>query len=659
MPLFPKTVSGLNKSQLLSAAATFDFDATGTTDALRLRLRAYVEANKAAIMANADHCPLFSKKDRDAWATAHRSVTLSDGGTTGTTEAHGHPSLGSPVDTLLPDKTSSPSVQRARLAEIQSEIQRHKLCIEALELEERELDSNLKLIIYPVLTLPSEIVSQIFLQCLPAHNRIRPSPRKAPLVLAQICRYWRQIALSTGRLWRSIDLVFKPAAGPGLLARSTRDDGVLVLLGTWLSRAKGFPVSLTLRSGKVPFVSEIVSVISAFSGQLHRLELALHPDSFRQLRNASPTFPILQVLAIDSHGGSTSETSPASTFGGSRSLREILILTSPHSLVPFGAYPFLTTLELRDATIPALLEALDRCPKLVHLKARLSQRRLPIPPDTTPTTACNLESLTISKEGLMIINPAEPVLTYLILPKLRRLELRHTPQFNVLASFAKRSPCVGLEHLALRIVRQEEARGMIPILCGSSSIVSFDLGVDVHIIHALYTLSTEDNLLPNLMDLTISTCKSDFDYGYLLTFLRQKRDLERRPVQLNSFHLKLYSCEDDRDRRAWLPSPITLLAFEGIMAEGLAVRKFNWKQLGNYFGEYVSGFMGQHKVRSLVTITSPPASRSSPWLRWRSFLMPSLKKYVHSPRCRRQQRLYGFQALQIAPKVAILAAGWL
>ncbi|KAJ7857815.1 hypothetical protein B0H14DRAFT_2578177 [Mycena olivaceomarginata] len=115
--------------------------------------RCSTEANKATIMANPDHCPLFSKKDRDAWATAHRSVTLSDGGTTGTTEAHGHPSLGLLVDTLLPDKTSSPSVQRARLAEIQSEIQRHKSCIEALELEERELDSNLKPIIYPVLTL--------------------------------------------------------------------------------------------------------------------------------------------------------------------------------------------------------------------------------------------------------------------------------------------------------------------------------------------------------------------------------------------------------------------------------------------------------------------------------------------------------------------------
>ncbi|KAJ7882175.1 hypothetical protein B0H14DRAFT_3857575 [Mycena olivaceomarginata] len=106
-------------------------------------------------MANPDHCPLFSKKDRDAWATAHRSVTLSDGGTAGTTEAHGHPSLGSLVDTLLPDKTSSPSVQRARLAEIQSEIQRHKSCIEVLELwnsscasEQTTNDSVLSVMIY-------------------------------------------------------------------------------------------------------------------------------------------------------------------------------------------------------------------------------------------------------------------------------------------------------------------------------------------------------------------------------------------------------------------------------------------------------------------------------------------------------------------------------
>ncbi|KAJ7194315.1 hypothetical protein GGX14DRAFT_378075, partial [Mycena pura] len=52
-------------------------------------------------------------------------------------------------------------------------------------------------------TLLSEILAHIFVYCLP-HGRIRPSPRTAPLVLGQICRRWRDVALSTGRLWSSL-----------------------------------------------------------------------------------------------------------------------------------------------------------------------------------------------------------------------------------------------------------------------------------------------------------------------------------------------------------------------------------------------------------------------------------------------------------------------
>ncbi|KAF8152014.1 hypothetical protein K438DRAFT_1433339, partial [Mycena galopus ATCC 62051] len=55
--------------------------------------------------------------------------------------------------------------------------------------------------VYPVLTLPNEVISMIFVHCLPAHGRVRPSPRRAPLLLAQICTLWREIALSTGQLW--------------------------------------------------------------------------------------------------------------------------------------------------------------------------------------------------------------------------------------------------------------------------------------------------------------------------------------------------------------------------------------------------------------------------------------------------------------------------
>ncbi|KAJ7101963.1 hypothetical protein C8R44DRAFT_641026, partial [Mycena epipterygia] len=95
----------------------------------------------------------------------------------------------------------STAEQRAALATIQSEIARHKTCIEWLEKEQNSLKANLALVVYPVLTLPAELTSQIFIDCLPAHGRIIPSPSAVPLVLAQICRQWRDVALSTWELW--------------------------------------------------------------------------------------------------------------------------------------------------------------------------------------------------------------------------------------------------------------------------------------------------------------------------------------------------------------------------------------------------------------------------------------------------------------------------
>ncbi|KAJ7660146.1 hypothetical protein DFH06DRAFT_914375, partial [Mycena polygramma] len=55
--------------------------------------------------------------------------------------------------------------------------------------------------VYPVLTLSPEITSQIFVACLPDHSRVRPSANTPPLVLPQICRQWREIALSLPELW--------------------------------------------------------------------------------------------------------------------------------------------------------------------------------------------------------------------------------------------------------------------------------------------------------------------------------------------------------------------------------------------------------------------------------------------------------------------------
>ncbi|KAJ6617909.1 hypothetical protein B0H10DRAFT_1796407, partial [Mycena sp. CBHHK59/15] len=54
---------------------------------------------------------------------------------------------------------------------------------------------------YPVLLLPFDIISQIFVYCLPQEADALPWRSEAPLLVASICRQWRDVALATHELW--------------------------------------------------------------------------------------------------------------------------------------------------------------------------------------------------------------------------------------------------------------------------------------------------------------------------------------------------------------------------------------------------------------------------------------------------------------------------
>ncbi|KAJ7101954.1 hypothetical protein C8R44DRAFT_746984 [Mycena epipterygia] len=82
----------------------------------------------------------------------------------------------------------STAEQRSALATIQSEIARHKTYLKRLEEEESALEASLALVVYPVLTLPAEITSWIFVNCLPTHGRVIPSPSTAPLLGFSVLR---------------------------------------------------------------------------------------------------------------------------------------------------------------------------------------------------------------------------------------------------------------------------------------------------------------------------------------------------------------------------------------------------------------------------------------------------------------------------------------
>ncbi|KAJ7081775.1 hypothetical protein B0H15DRAFT_735800, partial [Mycena belliarum] len=52
----------------------------------------------------------------------------------------------------------------------------------------------------PVLSLPVEIVSEVFIHCLPDNPFDRTIP-VAAIVLGHVCRQWRAIALAVPQLW--------------------------------------------------------------------------------------------------------------------------------------------------------------------------------------------------------------------------------------------------------------------------------------------------------------------------------------------------------------------------------------------------------------------------------------------------------------------------
>ncbi|KAJ7440051.1 hypothetical protein B0H11DRAFT_1656618, partial [Mycena galericulata] len=70
--------------------------------------------------------------------------------------------------------------------------------------EERErLQAHLDACIYPVLALPNEIVSEIFIHSLPPPEAQSSdsSAIQTLIALGQVCHKWRGISLSTPRLW--------------------------------------------------------------------------------------------------------------------------------------------------------------------------------------------------------------------------------------------------------------------------------------------------------------------------------------------------------------------------------------------------------------------------------------------------------------------------
>ncbi|KAH8100449.1 hypothetical protein DFH11DRAFT_1525070 [Phellopilus nigrolimitatus] len=87
----------------------------------------------------------------------------------------------------------------------------------------------------------TELLSLVFIFCLPSRPSPRPTFESAPLLLIQVCKRWRDVALSTPRLWASLELKAEHSK-----LKSEAIEQCHSVLRLWTRRSGAVPLSLVI-----------------------------------------------------------------------------------------------------------------------------------------------------------------------------------------------------------------------------------------------------------------------------------------------------------------------------------------------------------------------------------------------------------------------------
>ncbi|KAJ7132110.1 hypothetical protein C8R44DRAFT_871098 [Mycena epipterygia] len=292
-----------------------------------------------------------------------------------------------------------------------------------------------------VLTLPSELISEIFLHCLPDIEFIIPEPSSAPMLLCRICRKWRHIALATPGLWASLymDLDW-------FFPEPPLDLNLGVFLCEWLSHARNMPLSLHVDDdpafdtdapsevGRTQF-APVLNMIGRLSAQWRNVSLRVAPVYFQDVC-PSGTFPLLKKLAVPR--AEISET--------------LWMLAIP--------WAQLTVFRSEKISVCECVYVLRNGPTLLECAFSIFPESYPVRAVLSPLAPLNLRALEITDKTTQLLTAT--LLHHLTLPALQCLTLRFGTTRHIhhdisdLISFASRCS-LQLQELTLCLMPTTEA----------------------------------------------------------------------------------------------------------------------------------------------------------------------------------------------------------
>ncbi|KAJ7498510.1 hypothetical protein FB451DRAFT_1202140 [Mycena latifolia] len=307
---------------------------------------------------------------------------------------------------------------RAQISELTLAISRQKQILDGLKTQLESLRHQLDSVVYPVLTLPLEITSEIFVHCLPTEREWDcVNPKEAPLLLAHVCSAWRQITLSTPALWTTLDI---DAIG--------LHSSFSPILNSWLARARQCPLSVKI-AGILSQIDKFDGFLETFrrhAGRMQSLEFKITLDTFDRMDTPPLEFPLLQNLSIrlfdedeDLDGGEIHRAV----------WRFLLGEVSPSSItLPWEQ---LTKFTGELFTIAQCLEALRLMPNLVECHFAVYESE-PREDSDTILSHPKLESLTLYASVSDMGGEAQSaeILEFLTLPALQVLHILGIEDFD-------------------------------------------------------------------------------------------------------------------------------------------------------------------------------------------------------------------------------------
>ncbi|KAF8207832.1 hypothetical protein K438DRAFT_2013255 [Mycena galopus ATCC 62051] len=278
----------------------------------------------------------------------------------------------------------------------------------------------------PILTLPNEITSEIFIQCLdpqfPSYATSTTNPAHAPMLLLHVCRAWRSIALSIPGLWTDLELHLYN------LPQALLDAGNLEeFIEDRVASVGAGPLSLYVK-GDYRRREEELHLFPAILQRLSKRIQILHLDYIQHFPENTPDFPLLRNLSLASILGH--QANDIQIFSAAPRLRELTLYNMAPSRVTirWEALAVFTAVGLSSSEY---VDVLHWAPSLVEIGCDFDEPFFP-PARIISLAHPNLKSFRLHRKVV-------PFLEFLTFPALEDLDLSWVEMDNDLHQFMRRS----------------------------------------------------------------------------------------------------------------------------------------------------------------------------------------------------------------------------